>query len=119
MPCQPREGELSVPENPRHCAWDAIDDLLPNGLARRPEHLRTERPPLDGSWPAPRTQADRCGGPSRFASAGEDELAALTDLALRLRELRKARLHATLSGGPGSRSTRTPRAVTGRAAARR
>jgi hypothetical protein len=72
---------------PRHRAWDDIHDLLPVGWRVGP----TSCDPGNQQWsitarsPKP---GGRLRAPATVRGTGEDELAALTDVANQLRELR-------------------------------
>ena len=80
---------MATSSDPRHRAWDDIHDLLPAGWQVGPV---THDPGLPGWTVTARSRKTGRGGkpPDTITGQGEDELAALTYLALKLRELDRA-----------------------------
>jgi hypothetical protein len=74
------------PVDPRHRAWDDIQDLLPDRWRVGPTSFDPGRHQWSVSARSPK-YAGRLRPPAVVTGAGEDELAALTHLALKLREL--------------------------------
>ena len=87
--CDGRAPDAPWRTDPRHRAWDLIHDLIPAGWQVGPTS-RSQDPSRTAWTVAARGPIrGRRKPPESIAVEGEDELAALTDLALALREYGK------------------------------